>query len=594
MYVMPKKIKILLLEDVALDSELAELELKRAGINFSLQRVDTKEKFMYELENLEPDIILADHSLPHFDGVSALELTKSHAPDTPFIFVSGKIGEDFAVEMLKKGAIDYVLKSNLSKLPYAVERALTEFREREEIKSAELALLESEEKFRTLFEKTKNPIIVFDDKWNFIDCNDAALSFMELKHSEILKLNLADLVYNKKCLDPKKTFSNSDETLELEFEIGNKQKILEITITPVKVRDTNIMFGMAQDITKQKLAEKALKEREEKYRLLVENQKDFIVNFDPDGGLIFVSPSFCEMLGKNEEEILNENFFPLVHKQDDYNSRMALKKLFKPPYAVNFEQRLMTKKGWRWIAWSDRAVLDENNQVLGFMGVGRDITERKNAERKTVKSLREKELLLREVHHRVKNNLQIISTLLSLQAAQIKEESVNELYRESQNRIRSIALIHENLYQSNEISQINFSLYTKSLVTDLFDSYGIDSDVITTHLDIDEGIMGIETALPCGLIINELVSNSLKHGFPDGQKGDIFIELKRKNNIDYVLTIYDNGIPFNEDFDYNKGDTLGLQLIKSLVRQMDADIKVDLKEKIFKITFQELKYKERI
>ena len=136
-------------------------------LNFISKRVDEEHDFRRELQEFKPDLILADHSLPHFDGVSALNIAKEISPDIPFIFVSGKIGEDFAVEMLKKGATDYVLKSNLPKLSHAVQRALNEFNEQVEHKKAEESLLESEKKYRTLFEKNKNPIIVFDENGKF-------------------------------------------------------------------------------------------------------------------------------------------------------------------------------------------------------------------------------------------------------------------------------------------------------------------------------------------------------------------------------------------------------------------------------------------
>ena len=137
------KIKILLVEDVELDAELTEHELNRANIDFIFKRVEEESDFRRQLQVFQPDLILADHSLPHFDGVSALKITKELSPDTPFIFVSGKIGEDFAVEMLKEGATDYVLKSNLPKLIHAVKRALNEYNEKIKLKKAQDALMES-------------------------------------------------------------------------------------------------------------------------------------------------------------------------------------------------------------------------------------------------------------------------------------------------------------------------------------------------------------------------------------------------------------------------------------------------------------------
>ncbi len=417
---------------------------------------------------------------------------------------------------------------------------------------------------------------------------------MEMDRLDLLNHNITNFIQEKENRKFFEKFRAHHNMVEVEFQINNQVKLLELSITPVSLKDRRIIFGMGRDLTEQKRAENALKEREEKYRLLVENQKDFIVKFDLDERFLFVSPSYCDIFGKREEEILAENFMPQLHEDDVKKTARAIEKLYQPPHTIYLEQRVRTKDGWRWIAWSDRAMLDKEGDVVAFVGVGRDITERKMAEDKTMKSLKEKELLLREVHHRVKNNLQIISTLLSLQSAQIKEESVNSLYRESQNRIRSIALIHENLYHSEDLASINFAGYVKNLITDLFDSYGVDSEIIKPILSIDNVIMGIETAIPCGLIINEIVSNSLKHGFKEGTDGEVELNLHETGKRRFTLTVKDNGSPFPHDFNFNSTDTLGLQLINSLVNQLDAKIELNQENKEFKIVFEELKYKERI
>ncbi|ADZ09345.1 signal transduction histidine kinase [Methanobacterium lacus] len=464
-------IRILLVEDVELDAELTERELKRTNLNYVSKRVEEESDFIDLLKSFKPDIILADHSLPNFDGVTALKITKEKCPETPFIFVSGKIGEDFAVEMLKEGATDYVLKSNLPKLGHAVQRALKEFNEQVELKFAQEALLESENKYRTLFEKNKHPIIVFDDKGNFTDSNEAALMFMETNKEHLLTKNLSDVILYSDDVETigSEEFWNKKDNLEVTFEIKGKLKILELTLTPVYLNTETIVFGVGTDITKRKI---------------------------------------------DEEKILN--------------------------------------------------------------------------------SLKEKELLLREIHHRVKNNLQIISTLLTLQSSQNNNVNVDDLYRESQNRIQSISLIHENLYHSKDLANINFEIYAKGLIMDLFDSYGMDSQKVRLNLDIDNITMGIETAIPCGLIINELVSNSLKHGFSDFKTGEVNVKLHRIQDGKFSLVISDTGRPFPENINLVNNETLGLELIKNLVNQLDAQLKFDRDKKEFNIIFKELEYKERI
>ncbi|NYB52883.1 MAG: PAS domain S-box protein [Methanobacteriaceae archaeon] len=589
---MEEIIKVLILEDVPLDAELIERELKRGGFTFNSHRVEGEEDYRREIEEWQPHIILADHSLPQFDGVSALYIAQEKTPHTPFIFVSGKIGEEFAVEMLKKGATDYVLKHNLSKLGYAVRRALKEAKEHYEKKMAEKALLESEKKYRALFEKTKNPIMVFGEDGNFTDFNEAAVNFLETEPVELLKKKIQDFIPPEtEPIDLKEWFVQP--IVELPLKIKDEIKILELTITPVELGGNNIFFGTGRDLTEQKRMENALKESEEKYRLLVENQTDMVVKFDPEGKVLFASPSYCEVLGRTEESIIGSNFLPLVHQEDQKKTHRALDKLHHPPYVVFLEHRLLTMNGWRWIAWADKAIMNQDDELEAFVGVGRDITERKLAEDRIMRSLKEKELLLREVHHRVKNNLQIISTLLSLQSSQIDDEAVIELYRQSQNRIMSIALIHENLYQSEDLTNINFAYYVKNLINDLFHSYGVDPDKINIKMQIKDIIMGIETAIPCGLIINELISNTLKHAFPTGT-GEINLELAEKEKGKYLLKVRDDGKAFPEDFNLKSRHTLGIKLIKNLVSQLDGEMSFDRENKEFIIDFEELKYEERI
>jgi two-component sensor histidine kinase/CheY-like chemotaxis protein len=351
--------------------------LRREGIKFLSVRVETEIDFIRELENFKPDIILADHSLPSFDGVTALEITKKRSPETPFIFVSGKIGDEFAVEMLKKGATDYVFKNNLTKLALAVKRALIE---------------------------------------------------------------------------------------------------------------------------------------------------------------------------QNE------------------------------------------------------------------------ITELKKSKKQLTKALKEKEMLLKEIHHRVKNNLMIMSSLLELQSHYINDEKDFDLFRESKNRAYSMALIHERLYRSNDLKMIDFEDYIHKLAVDLFSVYAIDPDQIKLIFNVEGIMLDINTAIPLGLIINELLTNSLKYAFPaninrglvngkfsnlatkdlgniDNASESLNENINRitinliKNDDEFTLMVKDNGIGFPNDLDFKNTDSLGLELINSLTKQIEGNIElnnVDGTE--FKITFKELDY----
>jgi two-component sensor histidine kinase/PAS domain-containing protein len=205
-----------------------------------------------------------------------------------------------------------------------------------------------------------------------------------------------------------------------------------------------------------------------------------------------------------------------------------------------------------------------------------DVTERKKAEDRIAASLAEKELLLKEIHHRVKNNLQIISSLLYLQSNRITDEVVNTALRESEQRIRSMAMIHEALYKSDDLARIDFERYIKDLTGYLFNSFGVSTDRVSLKVDVDDRLLGIDIAIPCGLIVNELVSNSLKYAFPDNRSGEIKVCLRTINDEVLELSVSDDGVGLPDDFDINRDDTLGLRLVSRLAeRQLHGTFKLD-------------------
>jgi two-component sensor histidine kinase len=235
---------------------------------------------------------------------------------------------------------------------------------------------------------------------------------------------------------------------------------------------------------------------------------------------------------------------------------------------------------------------NENKNLL--IMAEKEIESRKNAENKIKISLKEKNILLQEIHHRVKNNMQIISSLLNLQTRFVDDEEAVNVLKESQNRVRSMAMIHEKLYQSNDLSHINFIDYIQSLVSNLFYSYNVKNPQIKSVLEIDDIRLNMETAVPCGLIISEIVSNSLKYAFPNEMNGEILVSLKTVED-GYELIIKDNGIGLPDQFDIDNNKSLGLILVNSLTEQIDGEITINRNHGTeFKIRFKELEYRERI
>jgi two-component sensor histidine kinase len=215
---------------------------------------------------------------------------------------------------------------------------------------------------------------------------------------------------------------------------------------------------------------------------------------------------------------------------------------------------------------------EDKNILKFFSGQAAMAIHRKQSERALKASLAEKEVLLREIHHRVKNNMQVISSLLSLQAGQLKDGTIIEMFRESQRRIRSMALVHERLYQSADFSHIDFSEYVRSLAVHLFHSCQVNSGLIRLNMDAEKTFININTAVPLGLIVNELISNALKHAFPDSRSGEVMVTLRRIGEHDFTLSVRDNGIGFPRDFDFSRMKSLGMQIVMTLINQIDARI----------------------
>jgi len=358
----------------------------------------------------------------------------------------------------------------------------------------------------------------------------------------------------------------------------------------IKPYDINeLKYAIELAIYKNKM-EKILRESEKRYSITLDAVNDGLWDWDVSSGNIFFSNNYYKMLGYDPGEFTDyESWRLIVHPDDIDFLEKHLKESMKLGIGFEIDFRIKTKSGkWLYVSTQGKEIeKDSTGNPTRIVGTLRDRTERVNTEKKIKESLEEKEILLKEIHHRVKNNLMIISSLLNLQSRYIKDKASQEIFIESQNRARSMALIHERLYQSTDLKRIDFGEYITSLSTELFHTYEVDPGLIKLDINAEDILLDINTAIPLGLIVNEIITNSLKHAFPDGMSGEIFVDFHPINE-HYEFTVKDDGIGFPEDLDYMNTDSLGLQLVTSLTDQIDGEIELDRNNGTeFKITFKE-------
>ncbi len=342
--------------------------------------------------------------------------------------------------------------------------------------------------------------------------------------------------------------------------------------------------GIVQDITERKKAEEEIKDLAK----VVESSEDAIGTISLDGIITSWNKGAEKVYGYSTEEILGKHVSLLSPSHLDKET-MKVIELIKQGESYHQYESLRIRKDENkiYVSITYSPVLDNNGKLVAISAIARDITRRKEAEEALAKIETARK---QEIHHRIKNNLQVVSSLLDLQAEKfrnkeyIKESEILEAFRESKDRVISMALIHEELHKGGKVDTLNFSHYIKELADNLFLTYRFGNGSIGLNTDIEEDIFfDMDTAVPLGIIINELVSNSLKHAFTDRDKGKIHIKLHREKNGEYknegcnpayVLTISDNGVGIPENLDIENLDSLGMQLVASLVDQLDGELEL--------------------
>ena len=486
--------------------------------------------------------------------------------------ITGKIRNEEMVIITKKGDERTVIlnvtaiKDNEGNILYSTS-AQTDITER---KKAEEILRQSEREFRLIWETSPVGKRITDKDGNIVKVNEAYCKLVGKTKSSIEGKPLS-IVYETREHDLilkkyKEKFKNRtvNPHFQTEANLWNGKKIwidVRNSFFSTKQNET-LLLCVFIDISDRKIAEQKLQKSESKFRTYVENSPTAIFIIDKNGCYQFVNQAACELTGYSEKELLKMSIADLSVSQKPVEHLSSFQMLLN--IGQDRSEIPILKKDGSKIYIMLNSVKLSNDRFIGF---GEDITRQKEDEEKIKQSLVEKEILLKEVHHRVKNNLQVVASLLSLQSFQIKDEHDLKLFQESRDRVYMMAAVHERLYQTEDFSVINVKEFLHDVVTMVFKSSSIKSHV-NLKMELSDTILSIDESIPLSLIVNELITNSIKYAFPGNRKGEIKIQFESLNDGAYQLIYQDNGVGIPPNVDIETTETLGLQLVRLLANQI--------------------------
>lgn len=641
-------IRLLIVEDSTDDAELILVELRQAGYDPVWERVQTAEGMKAALEHAPWDLVVSDYSMPQFDAPAALNLLNRSGRDVPFIVVSGSIGEDIAVAMMRTGAHDYVLKQNLARFVSAVQRELREAENRRQQRITAQAKHELEKERHQLLERLKQEnedlaalTRVTANAISTLDLNDL-LRVLLMRMMEVMKadtatillaegaelrirasvgvVNLNDSTHVKRVgqgfagavaqrLKPVYVEDAATDPLVTDPLIrergirsmlgvplrrnGTLVGVLHtdwLRVRPCREREVHLLEITAERcavaIQNAQLYEEArriaaaLTDREAHLRQLssaIEQTADAVLITDREGTIEYVNAAFEEISGYTAAEAVGRKPSLLrsgQHRPEFFTTlwrTIVAGEPFRAVFvnrhksgALVYEQKTITP------------IRDPSGAITHFVSTAKDVTERRKAEEALRLSLQEKEALLKEVHHRVKNNLQVITSLLRLETNRSGEPAARAVLKDMQGRIQAMALLHETLYRSGIFAWVDLGAYLKQLATRAFRAVAGQPGSTQLDLDLAPVRVDMDRAVSCGLLVNELISNCMKHAFPDGRPGRIRVELKPIAGGPQVrLSVSDTGVGLPADLEAKSGHSLGLQLASDLARQIGGRLEIE-------------------
>ncbi|MDR8393625.1 PAS domain S-box protein [Aliifodinibius sp. S!AR15-10] len=459
--------------------------------------------------------------------------------------------------------------------------------------------LERIEKEKEFINKAINSLpglfYMLDEQQNFVRVNQNLIDSMGYSREELEEMHPLDFYLEKdqqRMIEAvQQAFIEGKATLVSQLRTKDgKLPWYYLTGAHFHQEGQDFILGTGIDITDRVQAEQELERHEQLLQSIMDQAGAVIYVKKKDGTFLFVNDEFLKLFGLQKEQVIGKRDVDIIDEDDVQIMRESDLEAIETGKPVELEETVQFK-GEKRTYLSNKVPL---KNVEGFeecvCGVSTDITERKQAENQLRESLNEKEVLLMEIHHRVKNNLAVVSSMMQLQAYESENEEVTSELNNSQSRIKSMALMHELLYQSKSFSKVNIAENITELLEHISNS--IQPKEIETELNLEPVDLNINQAIPCSLILNELLVNIYKHAFPEGQDGKLHIALT-ENDGNVVLKVRDNGVGLPDDFDLEDPTTVGLRLINVLTKQLEADLTYssDEEETEFELIFKKMKIK---
>jgi len=610
-------ISVLCVDDDEAYLEITKKYLEEPGVLAVTTALSVPEA-LKKMQTNQFDAVVTDYQMPVMNGIEFIRAVRAENPHLPLILFTGKGREDVVIDAYNSGADYYLQKSGDPKIQFALLKET--IGKAVKVQAGKREIHRSETRYRRLFETARDGILILDAESGMItDANPLVLTLLGYSRDEILGKNIWDLgvirersLADQAAAELKKTGYTRYDDLPLKTKDG-RDIAVEFVSNAYDAETQKLIQINIREISEHNRLETSLRESEQRYRTLAEASPDQIFIDGRDGTIQYVNATALKLFGLSYDQVVGrprKDFFP----PEIFKAQQAtLNRVFETGESVRTEDKILFGTTELWIDTRLVPLKDESGVVTSILGIARDISERKaaedairmfsseleskvaertsdlkdvnlkllteigirlDAENLLTRSVGEKEALLREVHHRVKNNLQIIISLLNLQSRYMTDEATLSAFRESQNRIKVMAIVHEKLYQSDNLSQIELGEYLRFLATSLFQFFGMSGRGISFSSDIHDIFLAIDSAIPVGLIVNELISNSLKYAFPDGKTGEISLAIQK---VDHTLTILfkDNGVGIPSGFDWRNAPSLGLRLVITLVDQLDGTIELD-------------------